>query len=284
MKLLMQITVREDKFMYEEELCKTIPLDSIIKKVLDNKGVQYDEAGSDSNIIALRRAFYRLLERLGSDKERFKENGKYLFAEQEVPFMIVLLTQLYDNNGIIADFANRTKKIEKFLAREVYEFLDTLKKEIEKAESDEKKYDLRDMLIFFTDLFLWSPLRSLEECHKLIDVLAANLQEIPVDRQSFYLGKIEHILKKEVALRIAESTLEMVELAEKTEISKKERNDDIGSQSYYYESDPEIRFHYIQRDKRVLEAIQEDENLREYIEKKFGQRAEEIFNYAVLDK
>ena len=67
-------------------------------------------------------------------------------------------------------------------------------------------------------------------------------------------------------------------------ISKKERNDDIGSQSYYYESDPEIRFHYIQRDKRVLEAIQEDENLREYIEKKFGKRAEEIFNYAVLDK
>lgn len=40
----------------------------------------------------------------------------------------------------------------------------------------------------------------------------------------------------------------------------------------------------MQRDKRVLEAIQEDDDLRQYIEKKFGKRAEEIFNYAVLDK
>lgn len=103
-----------------------------------------------------------------------------------------------------------------------------------------------------------------------------------MDRQSFYLGKIEHILKKEFALRIAEATLEMVELAEKIEISKK--NDDIGIQNYYYESDPKIRFHYIQRDKRVLEAIQEDEDLRKYIEKKLGKKAEQIFNYAVLDK
>lgn len=265
-------------------MCRTIPLDSIIKEVLNSKGISYNVAGSDSNIAALRRAFYRLLERLGSDKEKFKENGKYLFAEQEVPFMKTLLTQLYDNHGIIADFVNGAKKGEKFSANEVYEFLDAFKKEIEKAESDKIKNDLSDMLLFFSDLFLWSPLRSLEACHRWLDILATNLQEMTVDRQSYYLGKIEHILKKECALRIAESTLEMVELAERIENSKKEENDYIGIQSYYYESDPKIRFHYIQRDKRVLEAIQEDENLREYIEKKIGKKAEEIFNYAFLDK
>ncbi len=270
--------------MYEknEDVCKIIPLDSIIKKVLNSKGITYDVAGSDSNIVALRRAFYRLLDRLGSDKERFKENGKYLFAEQEVPFMMTLLTQLYDNHGIIADFVNGAKKGDRFSAREVQEFLDDLKEEIEKAESDEKKNDYEDMHFFFSEIFLWSPLRSLESCHDLLDMLATNLQDLPVDRQSFYLGKIEHILKKEFALRIAEATLEMVELAEKIEISKK--NDDIGIQNYYYESDPKIRFHYIQRDKRVLEAIQEDEDLRKYIEKKLGKKAEQIFNYAVLDK
>lgn len=270
--------------MYEEEMCKTIPLDSIIKKVLDSKGALDNEAGSDSSIVALRRAFYRLLERLGSDKEILKENGKYLFAEQEIPFMMALLTQLYDNRGIIADFVNGTKKSEKFSAKEVYEFLYALKEEIEKVESDEKKNNLSDILTFFSDLFLWSPLRSLEDCHTMLDMLATYLQEMPVDRQSFYLGKVEHILKKECALRIAESTLEMIELAKEIEISKKEENDNIGIQSYYYESDPQIRFHYIQRDKRVLEAIQEDKDLREYIEKKFDKKAEEIFNYAVLDK
>lgn len=117
----------------------------------------------------------------------------------------------------------------------------------------------------------------------MIDIIAVNLNEIPVDRQGFYLGKIEHILKKEFALRIAESTIEMIQLAEKIEISKKENKNDIGIQNYYYERDPEIRFHYMQRDKRVLEAIQEDDDLRQYIEKKFEKRAEEIFNYAVLD-
>ena len=35
--------------------------------------------------------------------------------------------------------------------------------------------------------------------------------------------------------------------------------------------------------KRVLEAIQEDEDLRQYIEKKFRKQAEDIFNYAALD-
>lgn len=270
--------------MYEEELCKNIPLDSIIKKVLDSKGVQYNEAGSDSNIAALRRAFYRLLERLGSDKERFKENGKYLFAEQEVPFMIALLTQLYDNNGIIADFVNGGKKSKKFSSREVREFLDILLEEIEKAESDEKKNELEEMGEFFSEIFLWSPLRSVEDCHDLIDSFASYLQDLPVDSQGYYLGSIEHILKKEFSLRYAEATMEMKKLAENIEQSKKIYNDDIGIQRYYGIQDPKIRFHYMQRDKRVLEAIQEDDDLRQYIEKKFGKRAEEIFNYAVLDK
>lgn len=97
------------------------------------------------------------------------------------------------------------------------------------------------------------------------------------------MGKVEQILKKEFALRIVEATMRIAEIAGDIEISKKLGNDDIGIQDYYYESDPQIRFHYIQRDKRVLEAIQEDDDLRQYIEKKFGKRAEEIFNYAILD-
>lgn len=259
---------------------KNITLDEIIKEVLRDKITS--EGNIDSNIVTLRRAFFRLIERLGSDKEVFKTNGKYLFNEMEIPFMKSLLIQLYSNEGLIADFANKGKKNMKFSSKEVREFLDTLNHEAEKAESELEKADLIDMEIFFSKLFLWSPLRSLEDCHELLDVIAANLSDLPVDQQSLYLGKVEHILEKEVALRLVEAAMNIAEIAGDIELSKKQSNDEIGIQSYY-ESEPQIRFHYIQRDKRVLETIQEDDDLRQYIEKKFGKRAEEIFNYAALD-
>lgn len=269
----------QEKGKSESEAEKRISLEDIIKRVLDDKGMNYTY---DANARALRRAFSRLFERLGSDIETYKHNGVIEFVESEVPFMKSLLSQLYDNKGIIAEFVN-SKKNKKFSSEDVREFLELLEEEIEKTESEEKKEELADMGMFFSNLFLWSPLRCVEDCHRWIDVITMNLKEIPVDRQSFYLGKIEHILKKEVALRTAESTMEMIKLAEEIESSKKENEDDVGIQNYYFERDPEIRFYYMQRDKRVLEAIQEDADLRHYIEKRIGKKAEEIFNYAMLD-
>ncbi len=266
----------------KSESPKRISLEEIIKKVLDDKKIKY-EISIDSNVRNLRRAFERLLKRLGSDIERYKHNGVIEFAEEETPFMKSLLSQLYDNKGIIADFVNGGKKGKRFSSKEVREFLDILTKEIDKAESDVKKEELEDVAEFFSEIFLWSPLRSIENCHGLIDSFASCLQDLPVDSQGYYLGTIEHILKKEFSLRYTEATIEMKELAEKIEQSKGIYNDDIGIQRYYGIQDPRIRFHYMQRDKRVLETIQEDADLRQYIEKKFGKKAEEIFNYAMLD-
>lgn len=271
----------QEKKTTKGEVEKSVSLEDIIKRVLDDKGI--DVITYESNVRALRRAFIRLFERLGSDLEIYKYNGVIAFTELEVPFMKSLLFQLYDNKGIIADFVNGGKKNKKFSSEDVRKFLELLDEEMAKTESEENKKELEMMRVFFSNLFLYSPLRSVEDCHKLIDTLAMNLEEIPVDRQSFYLGKIEHILKKEVALRIAESTMEKTRIATRMEITKEENNDDNGKEHFYYESDPEIRFHYKQRDKRVLEAIQKDADLRSYIEKKFGKKAEEIFNYAMLD-
>lgn len=220
---------------------------------------------------------------MGSDIERYKHNGVIVFVEEEVPFMKSLLSQLYDNKGIIADFVNGGKKSKRFSSKEVREFLDILMKEIEKAESDAEKNELEDMGKFFSEIFLWSPLRSVEDCHSLIDSCASYLQDLPIDSQSYYLGTVEYFLKKELNLRYAEAAMEMKKLAEEIEQSKEIYNDDIGIQRYYGIQDPQVRFHYMQRDKRVLEAIQEDDDLRQYIEKKLGKRAEKIFNYAVLD-
>lgn len=185
---------------------KKISLEEIIKMVLDDKALGYDKCG-DTNVRRLRRAFERLLERLGSNKEVFKQNGVIAFSEWEVPFMKSLLSQLYSNEGIIANFVNSGKKNIKFSSNEVRNFLDILLKEAEKAESDEKKEELEEMGMFFSQLFLWSPLRSVEDCHNLIDSIATYLQDIPINDQSYYLGTIEHILKKEFALRFAEATI-----------------------------------------------------------------------------
>lgn len=272
----------QEKRTSEGEAEKMVSLEDIIKRVLDDKKIEYDKT-NDSNVRSLRRAFERLLKRLGSDIERYKYNGVIEFVEEEVPFMKSLLSQLYDNRGIIADFVNGGKKSKKFSSKEVREFLDILKEEIEKAESDEKKNELEGMDNFFSEIFLWSPLRSVEDCHGLIDSCASYLQDLPIDSQGYYLGTMEHILKKEFSLRYTEATIEMKMLAEEIELSKEIYNDDIGIQRYYGIQDPQIRFQYLQRDKRVLEAIQEDDDLRQYIEKKFGKKAEDIFNYAMLD-
>lgn len=269
----------QDTFEKEE----IISLEQIIKMVLDDKKIDYDST-NDPNVRSLRRAFDKLFERLGSDKEIFKRNGVIAFSEWEVPLIKSLLFQLYDHNGIISEFVNASKKNKKFSSDEVRSFLDILHKEAENAESDEKKEELEDMGMFFSHLFLWSPLRSLEDCHGLIDSIASRLQDMPVNYQSYYLGTIEHILIKEFTLRYAEATIKMKEIAEDIENSKKGNSNDIGIQEYHGIGDPEIRFHYKQRDKRVLEEIQEDEDLRQYIEKKFGKKAEEIFNYAALDQ
>lgn len=266
----------------KNELKKRISLEDAIKKVLDDKKIEYVKT-NDSNVRCLRRAFERLLKRLGSDIERYKHNGVIEFAEEEMPFMKSLLSQLYDNKGIIADFVNGGKKSKRFSSKEVREFLDILTEEIEKAESDVKKNELEDMGKFFSEIFLWSPLRSVEDCHGLIDSIASCLQDLPIDSQGYYLGTMEHILEKEFRLRYTEAAIEMKKLAEEIEQSKDMYNDDIGIQRYYGIQDPQIRFHYMKRDKRVLATIQEDADLRQYIEKKFGKKAEEIFNYAMLD-
>jgi hypothetical protein len=255
-----------------------ISLQGIIEGVLDDKGVAY-EATNDSNVRTLRRAFNRLIERLGGDKEMLQKGGSFEFHESEVPFMKVVIGQLYDGRGLIAQFTNERNLNMNFSSKDVSELIRSLVKEADKDGAS--KEELNEMVYFFSNIFLFSPLRSLESCHMLIDILAKNLQDLPTSEQSIYMGKVEHILKKELALRLAESILNSLNIAEMIDCSKDIADDDSGTQ-FYYERNPEIQHEYIQRDKLVLEKIQDDDDLRLYIEKKLGQKAEEIFNYASL--
>lgn len=261
-------------------MSKKVSLQEIIESVLGDKGVEYDIA-NDSTVRSLQRAFDRLIEKLGSDKEVLKHGGRNIeFEESEIPFMKVLISQLYDGRGLIGEFANDGNRNRLFSSKDVRELIQSLIDEAEKTGMSE--YELKEIAKFFDNIFLYSHKRTIEYCHELIDALAMNLVEFPISIQSLYVNKLEHILKKEFALRIAESATNILEIADIINSTKKEAGDNIGIQSYS-EFDPEIRFEYINRDKRVLKRIQEDDDLRQYIEKKIGRKAEEIFNYASLE-
>lgn len=253
-----------------------ISLQEIIESVLADNGIDY-ESINDSNVRRLRRAFDKFIARLGSDKEILKDkDGKFLLRKSDNPFMKILINQLNDDNSPIAKFTKgRTSEIN-FSPKEVRELIQSIIDEADKNGAN--KNELEDIAFFFSNIFSFSPLRSKQYCHDLIDCLALSMEDLPSSDQSIYLGKIEHILKKEFALRCAEATLHISAIAKGLDYA----DGDIGNH-YYYERNPEIRSEYAERDKRVLKKIQEDDDLRLYIEKKLGRKAEDIFNYAVFE-
>lgn len=243
-----------------------ISLQEIIENVLADNGIDY-ESINDSNVRRLRRTFDRLIERLGSDKEILKDkDGNFLFRKSDKSFMKNLINQLNDDDSSIAKFTKgRTSEIN-FSPNEVRKLIQSILDEADKNE-------LEQIAFFFSGIFLYSPLRSKQDCHDLIDCLSLSMSD-----QSIYLGKIEHILKKEFALRIAEATLHILAIAKGLDYA----DGDIGNH-YYYERNPEIRFEYAERDKRVLKKIQEDDDLRLYIEKNLGEKRK-IFSIIPLSK
>lgn len=255
-----------------ESVLSDIDTDSFTAQEID----QYED-DKEKNTRKLYRKFERLLERLGTDKEILKAGGRTMsFNESEVPFMKVLLTQLLVNKGIIAEFTNDAGASKKFSSRDIHDLIQSLIDEADKSGMDED--ELKQMAGFLYSIFLASPLRSIEKCHSLIDTLASCLQDLTSDQQARYLKEIEKCLERECFLRSIESIIEISNIAEIVEAST-----DGSDTAPYSDYPPEIGFEYLQRDRNVLRRIQEDDDLRKYIETVFRKSAEEIFYYVTLE-
>ena len=87
------------------------------------------------------------------------------------------------------------------------------------------------------------------------------------------LDNVEYFLRKEYWLRTAEAPIGSLKVAEKI----KDENE------LSIVSDPDIRAIYVKRDSEIMKAIQNDDDLRQYIEKKAGRQAELIFEHAILE-
>lgn len=255
-----------------------------LKQIIDSVLINVDTESPSNNISdtyenaleSNRRTMYRkldrLLELLGSSKESLKRGGKLMeFDEIEARVMKVLLSQIYSDKGVIAAFVNKRKRGNQFSSEEVRTFIQMLLDEAEKDDAMNEE-DLLYLAHYLSGIFLYSPRRSMEACHRAINILALNLHDFTYDMQSYYLRKVEELLNKEVALRIAEAAINTKDIVEILDYSAE-----------YYDHDPVIMYEYIQRDRQVLMAIQADDDLRQYIEKKIGKRAETVFNYASLN-
>lgn len=91
------------------------------------------------------------------------------------------------------------------------------------------------------------------------------------------MERLTKILKKEFAEITVQSTFMVGELAELIQKSKELCGDNIGMQDY---GDDSIGVEYAERDMRTLRQIQADPDLRAYVEKKLGAKAEDVFNVA----
>ena len=259
----------------------TFSLQSIITEILIEKGSE----DTPEKIRKVRRSFDALLARLGSDKAILKIQNKessdgkksrdhevMLFDEFEKPMIKTLLLQLMDKKSLIYKFAHPKHYKAGFSSSEVFEFIETLKAEIFKDPNlvDIDMVYLHDYLV---SIFLYSPLRSKETCHKLIDAIAATLYDLPCYEQTMCLDNVVYFLRKEYWLRTAEAAIGSLKVAENI----KDENE------LSIVSDPDIRAIYVKRDSEIMKAIQNDDDLRQYIEKKAGRQAELIFEHAILE-
>lgn len=261
---------------------RTYSLYELINEVIDEKVVKNGDDNSDSSAKRLQRNFYSLIKNLGSTKDALKGDAKSIQFQDKERFVIkYILSQIYDKKGLIYDFAMSNNKDEKFKSRKVHKMIEELCDAA--VEDGMEERELLQLVEYFSDIFLESPLRSIEYCHALVDSLAFHLQDLTYNQKALYLKNFEAVLKKTYSMRIAELTFNSIYVGNCIEVRRKLVGEDIYNDEFF-EYDPELRNYFIDRDKELLEMIQEDEDLRCYVEKKLGKKAEEIFSYAKLNK
>lgn len=247
-------------------------LGSIIKEVL----IENDLHDDDSSVKQCRRGFTRLIEKLGGNIDDMKNSKNVIeFDEAEVPGIKFLLRNIFiSGDNSIGDFLYSKDK--DFSAEEARKFIDYVASELCASE----KVGTKEQVVeYLSDIFLLSHLRIIEECHTMIDIYAGNLQHQLRAEKLLSLQSLRDEITKYIIMNFVKRAYTIAEISNDIELSK----DGEAEIDCIYEGFPtNNQTEYIQRDIEILKAIQEDDDLREYIEKKTGKKAEDIFNYRAL--
>ncbi len=250
-------------------MSKTYSLNQIIQMVLEENGSK-GTISQEAETRQLRRAFYSLLEHIHADKDELKEGGKNLkFEEKELPFIKALLSQLYSRKGTAYKIISG--KDTSFSSKDIMDLIQSIINEMDQTQISEE--ELLDTSLYYAQFFGYFYTYILEECHHIVDSFALNLQDLPFELKISCLKRFSMTLKHELVLRVIESALNTKDIAEILSL------DNYEGEIPYNFCCPEVRESYVERDQKILKKIQQDQNLRTYIETSFGLKAEEIFSY-----
>lgn len=157
-------------------------LESIIKEVIEEAGV-YNEA----NVRKYRRYFYKLIEKMGGDIEVLKKGTRNIsFDENEVGFIRSIIKTLCSfNKSTLSDFIEGN---DEFTPVIVHKFLEELAADL--GQSDISEDEKRRQIQFFSDIFLLSDKRIIEECHTIIDMIAQRALVFSRPQRLFMSAKI----------------------------------------------------------------------------------------------
>lgn len=133
-------------------------LKEIIESVLDDHNMEYANE-NDPNVRALQRAFDKLINKLGHDKEIHKHGGRQIiFFKSEVPYIKGIIAGLYENKGLYAELIDNRKKED--TVRQIHSFVESLLDEAKKDGMQE--YQLIQMALFLDSILLNAQLQSPE--------------------------------------------------------------------------------------------------------------------------
>ena len=249
-----------------------------LKKIAEEVTELYvDSKGNETvNERTLRRRFEKLINGCGGDFDKLRNShGKVFFSEADAPFVKSVLFELADKESIsfklmnsIEDEVLPVKEVDDY----VHEFIQLNIDHMEEYNWHEE--DIKNMVQFFDLIFEHSIRVKRTYCHELIDYLDYNNQVYPMTFRLEILGRIEKYLQKEYARTAVESLFYMGELSSMLKDAKEL------TESFDY-GDDIIASEYMQRDKKVLEHIQNEPIIRRYIEEKTGRKAEELFSHVI---
>ena len=246
------------------------------------EALSVENAGVPISQRTLLRRFYKLVSLCGGNPDALKDrNGHIYFSDEDITFAKYILMQLVNNEGICSKLIDKHTKEDSITPKAIHNFIQGYL-DLMDAEGYSEE-DMMASLKFFSWLFNDPLLASVEYCHQMIEFIHLNLLTYPYTYQVLEMKKVEDQIKRIFARTVVAAVFEVGELAEFIEKSKSLNEDDIGIQEYFCNEEgeeDECSLEYKARDCHVLQLIQQDDDLRQYVEKRVGRKAEEIFNVA----
>ena len=244
---------------------------STIENSVARRYLSYEDPASAKK--KLHRRFVKMIENCGGSIEHLKEGNKNIsFPEEEKDFIQMILEQLAKEEGL--SFKIWENRDDTFDLGEVHAFIQDYADYL-----GEHGYDEGTILGVVKELdmlFQLSVRQTIQRCHELLDCYALNLKPYLYTYQNTYAAKMERVLMKILASTMVEAAIHCSDLGsfikDAMELTESDSISDL-----YGEEDDVVKDEYVQRDKAVIQFLNENPEFKLVVEKKTGATIESIW-------